>query len=67
MSTIIVYVGLDVHQDSMMIAKARGNDGAELVGEMLHNIPQLLRQLQRLGPRENLRVCYEAGPTGFDL
>ena len=28
---------------------------------------QLLKVLDRLGPKWRLRVCYEAGPTGYRL
>jgi transposase len=69
MSTSVVYVGLDVHKDSIVIAVAREgraeaqnwktipNDGARLRKD--------LKMLLKNG--EVLKVCYEAGPTGFGL
>ncbi len=69
MSTSVVYVGLDVHKDSFTIAVARGGRGA---AENWKTIPydgvrlrKALPLLLRKG--EVLRVCYEAGPTGFGL
>ena len=67
-ATIIHFVGLDVHRDTIVIAVAR-NDGrpAEVLATVAHDIPALIRRLRRLGPVESLRCCYEAGPTGFGL
>jgi transposase len=67
-ATIIHFVGLDVHRDTIVIAVAL-NDGrpAEVLATVSHDIPALIRRLRRLGPVESLRCCYEAGPTGFGL
>lgn len=32
-----------------------------------YDLPRLLRELKELGPCSRLKVCYEAGPTGFGL
>jgi hypothetical protein len=64
----IRFVGLDVHSRSIAIAVAEANG---LAPENLATIPTdtaaLLKHLKKLGPLKNLRVCYEAGPTGFGL
>ena len=67
-ATTIRFVGLDVHRDSIAIAVAqRDGQPAESLGTVPNDVPGLIRRLQRLGPVESLRCCYEAGPTGFAL
>lgn len=62
------YVGLDVHKDSIVMAVAEsGNAPAEIAKRLEFSEPQLLASLRRLGPLASLRVCYEAGPTGYGL
>jgi transposase len=62
------FVGLDVHARSIAVAVAESDGSAP---ENLATIPNetagLLKQLRKLGPLGSLRVCYEAGPTGFGL
>jgi transposase len=67
-STTLQFVGLDVHRDSIAIAVAR-RDGqpAESLATVPNDVVGLIKRLQRLGPVESLRCCYEAGPTGFGL
>jgi len=67
MRTSVVYVGLDVHKDSIAIATARGREPAAVLEVIRHDELSLMQVLDRIGPRERLRLCYEAGPTGFDL
>jgi transposase len=67
-TTTLHFVGLDVHRDSIAIAVAKP-DGlpAESLATVPNDIVGLIKRLQRLGPVESLRCCYEAGPTGFGL
>jgi transposase len=63
-----VYVGLDVHKDSIAIAVAEaGRAPAWLVGQIAHDMPKLLKALARLGEPGAVHVVYEAGPTGYGL
>ena len=67
-ATTIRFVGLDVHRDSIAIAVAqRDGQPAESLGTVPNDVPGLIQRLQRLGPVQSLRCCYEAGPTGFGL
>jgi transposase len=67
-STTLQFVGLDVHRDSIAIAVARpGAQPAESLATVPNEVSGLIKRLQRLGPVESLRCCYEAGPTGFGL
>jgi len=69
MNASVVYVGMDVHKETIVIAVAReGREPAEK-WKTLPNDGSRLRKALRTLVKENevLRVCYEAGPTGFGL
>lgn len=62
------FVGLDVHKDSITVAVAdSGRESARVLETIDHDELALLKVLERLGPAARLRVCYEAGPTGYLL
>jgi transposase len=69
MSTSVVYVGLDVHKQSITIAFAReGREAAENWKTIPNDGVRLRKALQMLASSNAvLKVCYEAGPTGFGL
>lgn len=62
------YVGLDVHAETIVISVADSGTGPAVD---LKTIPceegRLYSELKKLAPVSSLRVCYEAGPTGFGL
>jgi len=59
------FVGLDVHAETIAAAVAEPDGEVRSLG-MIPNHADALRQLiTKLGPVEHLRVCYEAGPTGY--
>ena len=68
-----VYVGLDVHKASIAIGIAfSGNAQPELYGQTTADTEGFLRTLRRVMTRyevqkEEMALCYEAGPTGFVL
>jgi len=61
-----VFVGLDVHKDTIAVALAEG-DGGEVrsYGVIPNTPPAVARLVKKLGPAPRLRVCYEAGPCGY--
>lgn len=62
-----MFVGLDVHVQTIAVAVARGDGLAEDLG-IIPNIPSALaKRLRKLGPADRLRVCYEAGPCGYTI
>lgn len=69
MVKIAKYVGLDVHKDTIAVASCEGGPLASARDEGIipHDLPRVMRKLASLAPFENLRVVYEAGPTGFGL
>jgi transposase len=67
MAKSIRYVGLDVHADTIAVAICEGRGEARSLGT-IPNRPESVRKLvKRLEPVSTLRVCYEAGPTGYAL
>jgi transposase len=63
-----VYVGLDVHKESITVAYAIGMGEVELLGKTgttKTDIERLSKRLQSKGPR--VRIVYEAGPCGYGL
>ena len=61
------FVGLDVHAATVVIAV--GEEGGEVrsLGTVANEIGAIRRVLGKLGKPDQLRVRYEAGPTGFAL
>ncbi|MBN9425503.1 MAG: IS110 family transposase [Burkholderiales bacterium] len=66
---IKVYVGLDVHKDTIAVAAAQAGErtAARLIGQIAHDVPKLLKALAKLGQPTEVQVVYEAGPTGYGL
>jgi transposase len=61
------FVGLDVHAATIAVAVAEAGGEIRSLG-MIPNRPEAIRKLvHKLGPVDTLRVCYEAGPTGYVL
>jgi len=71
MNKELLFLGLDVHAKSLTLALAEGGGGeARLYGTMpndLHAVEKVFAKLKKAHPGVELRVCYEAGPTGFVL
>ncbi len=66
----MVFVGMDVHKDSIAVAYAPDVPGTDVIyvgpiGTAQCDIDKVLRQLHSKAPR--LRLAYEAGPCGFWL
>lgn len=69
MKEFSVYVGLDVHKDTIAVAVApAGRDAPHYRGEIKNSATAIKRLLHKLSPEgEVLGVCYEAGPCGYGL
>jgi transposase len=61
------FIGLDVHAETIAVAVAEPDGEVRALG-VIPNRPESIRRLiKKLGPTDQLRVCYEAGPTGYVL
>jgi transposase len=68
MSKNLLYVGLDVHAQTVAIALAE--PGGEVrpygtVSNCVETLERTMRKIRKAHDGAELKVCYEAGPTGF--
>lgn len=62
-----MFVGLDVHVQTIALAVTRGDSAAEELGVISNTPNALAKRRRKLGPPERLQVCYEAGPCGYAI
>lgn len=69
MNDYSVYVGLDVHKDTIAVAVAPAGRGEPYYWGEIANTPTAIKRLMhKLSPHgEVLGVCYEAGPCGYGI
>jgi transposase len=56
-----------VHAETIAVAVADGRDQTRSLGTIANRPEAVHRLLGKLGKLSDLRVCYEAGPTGYAL
>jgi transposase len=61
------FVGLDVHAQTIAVAVAEAGGEVRSLGVVPNSAEAVGRLIKKLGKPEQLRVCYEAGPTGYVL
>jgi transposase len=59
------FVGLDVHAETIAVAVAEPDGEVRALGIIPNRAESIRRLVKKLGPVDQLRVCYEAGPTGY--
>jgi transposase len=61
------FIGLDVHAETIAVAVAEPDGEVRSLGTIPNRPESVGRLVRKLGKPEQLRVCYEAGPTGYVL
>jgi transposase len=61
------FLGLDVHAETIAVAVAEPTGEVRSVGQIPNRPESVQRLVKKLGAPEQLRACYEAGPTGYVL
>src|SRR6266511_5976457 len=61
------YLGLDVHAETIAVAVAEPGGEVRPMGIIPHRPDAVAKLIRKLASREQLRVCYEAGPCGYVL
>jgi transposase len=59
------FIGLDVHAETIAVAVAESDGEVRSLGVIPNQSASIRRLVKKLGALEQLRVCYEAGPTGY--
>jgi transposase len=72
MQTITLYIGLDVHKDSITIAIAEPGPKGEIrlfgtITNDMHALEKALIRIRKAHPNAQLELAYEAGPCGFGI
>lgn len=67
------YIGIDAHKESNELASAfTGRANAELIGKVSADLNRTITAIRKFQKKhglakEQIHICYEAGPTGFVL
>ena len=61
------FVELDVHAETIAVAVAEGRNQVSSLGTIANRPEAVRRLVGKLGKLSEVKVCYEAGPTGYAL
>ena len=61
------FLGLDVHAETIAVAVAEPDGSVRSLGTIANRADSIRKLVKKLGPVEQLKACYEAGPTGYVL
>jgi transposase len=59
------FLGLDVHAETIAVAIAEPDGEVRSLGTIPNRMESIRKLVKKLGSVDKLRVCYEAGPTGY--
>jgi transposase len=63
----LIHLGLDVSKNKIAVGILRWDEQVPDTEMLFNDEPSVRRLINRFGDPGRLRVCYEAGPTGFGL
>src|SRR5437588_7723359 len=61
------FLGLDVHADTIAASVAEPDGEVRPLGIIPNRLESVRKMVAKLGPANQLKACYEAGPTGYVL
>jgi len=61
------FLGLDVHAETIAVAIAEPDGEVRSLGTIANRAESIRKLVKKLGASEQLKACYEAGPTGYVL
>ena len=67
MKETVRFLGLDVHAATIAVAIAEPDGEVRSLGTLANRAESVRKLVKKLGPAEQLKACYEAGPTGYVL
>jgi transposase len=67
MKKTVRFLGLDVHAETIAVAVAEPDGSVRSLETIANHAESIRKMVKRLGPVEQLKACYEAGPTGYVL
>src|SRR3989442_6641292 len=59
------FLGLDVHAETIAVGVAEPDGEVRSLGVVPNRSESIRKLMKKLGAADQLRVCYEAGPTGY--
>jgi transposase len=62
-----IHLGLDTSKNAILVGILRPNEVSPDTEKIFNGEASIRRLIDRFDDRSQLRVCYEAGPTGFGL
>ena len=67
MKNKVRFLGLDVHAETIAVAIAEPDGEVRSLGTIANRAESIRKLVKKLGSVEQLKACYEAGPTGYVL
>jgi transposase len=67
MEKITRFVGLDVHGETIAATIGEGHGKVRSLGQFPNRPESVRKFIDQVGGPQGLKVCYEAGPTGYAL